>query len=50
MLFEVASHIPNEAPPELDNVFLYILYTVKNEIDALLDELHQAIQVQARRD
>jgi len=50
MLFEVASHLPDEVPPELDEAFLIILYQVKNDIDALLDELHRAIQTQARQD
>jgi len=49
MLFDVASHLPDEVPPELDEAFLFILHKVKNDIDALLDELHQAIQEQARR-
>jgi len=49
ILFEVASDLPDEVPPELNEVFLIILYEVKNEIDELLEELNRVINLRRQR-
>jgi len=47
MMLDLASMIPDEAPPEFNDVYLFLLKKVKADVDELLLELNAAINHRA---
>jgi len=43
MMLDLASNIPDEAPPEFEDVYLFLLKKVKADVDEVLLELNAAI-------